>query len=268
MNIDSTLIYWHNLNKLYEILREELLNQFDITSIESEILVYLAFRESFGDSTDDTAKDISENRFISKSNVSKGVYSLMKKGFITGEQDSSDRRVIHLKLTQAANRNLIISEVNSMNEKFNRLISCGIPQEELRQLVITEKKLADNAKNALSNKLYLECNDNEKENKNMSEKIKAIEKMEDFNMQGMYDGKVFNCYEFFGAHLLGDGRCLFRTYAPNAQRVTVTGDFNGWQECEMVRYYNSGVFTFIAESAQAGQKYEYIVYSAAGAVHH
>ena len=23
MNIDSTLIYWHNLNKLYEMLREE-----------------------------------------------------------------------------------------------------------------------------------------------------------------------------------------------------------------------------------------------------
>ena len=268
MNIDSTLIYWHNLNKLYEMLREELLKKFGISSIEGEILVYLAFRESFGYSTGDTAKDISENRFISKSNVSKGVYSLTKKGFIIGEQDAGDRRVIHLKLSPTADRDLIISEVSKMNETFNRLISRDIPREELLQLIITEKKLADNAAYALENKLYIDCPNDHKENNAMTKKISAIEKIEDFNMQGMYDGKAFNCYEFFGAHLLDDGRCLFRTYAPNAQRVTVTGDFNGWQESEMVRYYNSGVFTFIDENAQAGQKYEYIVYSAAGAVHH
>ena len=250
------------------MLREELLKKFGISSIEGEILVYLAFRESFGYSTGDTAKDISENRFISKSNVSKGVYSLTKKGFIIGEQDAGDRRVIHLKLSPTADRDLIISEVSKMNETFNRLISRDIPREELLQLIITEKKLADNAAYALENKLYIDCQNDHKENNAMTKKISAIEKIEDFNMQGMYDGKAFNCYEFFGAHLLDDGRCLFRTYAPNAQRVTVTGDFNGWQESEMVRYYNSGVFTFIDENAQAGQKYEYIVYSAAGAVHH
>lgn len=102
----------------------------------------------------------------------------------------------------------------------------------------------------------------------MDKQMEAIEKIEDFNMQGFYDGKVFNCYEFFGAHLLDDGRCLFRTYAPNAQRVTLTGDCNGWQETDMVRYYNSGVFTYIADNVQAGQKYEYIVYGQNGAVHH
>ena len=102
----------------------------------------------------------------------------------------------------------------------------------------------------------------------MDKQMEAIEKIEDFNMQGFYDGKVFNCYEFFGAHLLEDGRCLFRTYAPNARRVTLTGDCNGWQETDMVRYYNSGVFTYIADNAQAGQKYEYVVYGQNGAVHH
>ncbi len=164
MNIDSTLIYWHNLNKLYEMLREELLKKFGISSIEGEILVYLAFRESFGYSTGDTAKDISENRFISKSNVSKGVYSLTKKGFIIGEQDAGDRRVIHLKLSPTADRNLIISEVSKMNETFNRLISRDIPREELLQLIITEKKLADNAAYALENKLYIDCpNDHKSE---------------------------------------------------------------------------------------------------------
>ena len=49
MNFDATLIYWHRLNKLYDLLREELLKKFGITQIESEILVYLAFHEAFGE---------------------------------------------------------------------------------------------------------------------------------------------------------------------------------------------------------------------------
>ena len=92
MNVDATLIYWHRLNKLYDLLREELLKQFGITQIESEILVYLAFHEAFGEAGGDTASDIAESRILSKSNVSKGVYSLMKKGFLVGEQDERDRR--------------------------------------------------------------------------------------------------------------------------------------------------------------------------------
>ena len=270
MNFDATLIYWHRLNKLYDLLREELLKKFGITQIESEILVYLAFHEAFGEAGGDTASDIAESRILSKSNVSKGVYSLMKKGFLVGEQDERDRRVTHLKLTENANRDLVVSEVNQMNDRFNRLISEGIPHEELQQLVETERKLSENAARAISQKMYLNDNYhiNDKEEKSMGKQMEAIEKIEDFNMQGFYDGKVFNCYEFFGAHLLEDGRCLFRTYAPNARRVTLTGDCNGWQETDMVRYYNSGVFTYIADNAQAGQKYEYVVYGQNGSVHH
>ncbi len=266
MNLDSTLIYWHKLNRLYDLLRDELLKKFDINSIESEVLVYLAFHDAFGEAGDDTAKDIAENRVISKSNVSKGVYSLMQKGFIVGEQDVRDRRVTHLRLTQRADRDLIVSEVNKMNDRFNNLISRNIPQDELMRLVETERKLAENAERAIQEKLYLI--DGYEEEYKTTVQIEPIEKIEDFNMQSFYEGKAFNCYEFFGAHMLGDGRCLFRTYAPNAQRVTVTGDFNGWQESEMIRYYNSGVFSFIADSAQVGQNYEYVVYGNNGAVHH
>ncbi len=168
MNVDATLIYWHRLNKLYDLLREELLKQFGITQIESEILVYLAFHEAFGEAGGDTASDIAESRILSKSNVSKGVYSLMKKGFLVGEQDERDRRVTHLKLTENANRDLVVSEVNQMNDRFNRLISEGIPHEELQQLVETERKLSENAARAISQKMYHSDNYhiNDKEEKN------------------------------------------------------------------------------------------------------
>lgn len=266
MDFDVTLVNWHRINRLYELMREQLLEKFNLTIIESEVLVHLVWNERLGGSIGDTARDISESRNISKSNVSKGVYSLIKKGYIVGEQDGRDRRINHLKLTEAANGNLIISEVNQMNERFNQLLSRGIPQGEIEQLLEIEKKLAGNAEKAIADKAYL-LSDVPVEYP-VTKQIEAIEDIERFNLQGMYEGNVFNCYEFFGAHILEDGRCLFRTYAPNAHRVTVTGDFNGWQEAEMVRYYQSGIFTFISDSAHAGDKYEYIIYGNNGAVRH
>lgn len=266
MNFDATLINWHRINRLYELLREQLLEKFNLTIIESEVLLHLTCNERMGFAMGDTAKDIAESRNISKSNVSKGVYSLIKKGYIVGEQDEHDRRINHLKLTETANGDLIVSEVNQMNEHFNRLLSRGISQGEIEQLLEIEKKLAQNAEKAIADKSYL-INDKPVEY-SITKQLKPIEDIGKFDLQGMYEGKVFNCYEFFGAHILEDGRCLFRTYAPNARRVTVTGDFNGWQEYEMVRYYQSGIFTFISDNAHTGDKYEYIIYGNNGAVRH
>src|SRR4051812_44016047 len=43
--------------------------------------------------------------------------------------------------------------------------------------------------------------------------------------QGMHS----RLYERLGAHLLPDGRNVhFALWAPNAERVSVAGDFNGW----------------------------------------
>ncbi len=41
------------------------------------------------------------------------------------------------------------------------------------------------------------------------------------------EGTETRAYEFLGAHFEGD-RVVFRTWAPNAARVSVVGDFNGW----------------------------------------
>ena len=49
------------------------------------------------------------------------------------------------------------------------------------------------------------------------------------NLQKFYTGEVFDAYEYFGAHLEGDG-IVFRTYAPRAERVSVMGEFSDWKE--------------------------------------
>ena len=40
---------------------------------------------------------------------------------------------------------------------------------------------------------------------------------------GFYTGKIFDAYEFLGAHPDKDGT-TFRTFAPAASRITVIGD--------------------------------------------
>ena len=53
---------------------------------------------------------------------------------------------------------------------------------------------------------------------------------------GFYTGKEFEAYRFLGAHACERGT-VFRTFAPNAQRISLIGEFNGWQEnaCPLCR---------------------------------
>ena len=52
------------------------------------------------------------------------------------------------------------------------------------------------------------------------------------DMYGFYTGKVFDAYKYMGAHIEEDG-VVFRTYAPNALKVELVGDFNNWEGTEM-----------------------------------
>ena len=53
----------------------------------------------------------------------------------------------------------------------------------------------------------------------------------DFPLYLFYQGKNYESYKFFGAHIIKKGRsriCIFRVWAPNAVSVSVVGDFNNW----------------------------------------
>ena len=46
---------------------------------------------------------------------------------------------------------------------------------------------------------------------------------------GFYTGKIFDAYQFLGAHPEAEG-VTFRTFAPGAARISLIGEFTGWQE--------------------------------------
>ncbi len=87
------------------------------------------------------------------------------------------------------------------------------------------------------------------------------------DLQKFYMGEAFDAYEFFGAHRENDG-FVFRTFAPNAQRITIIGEFNNWQEEPLEQYYQSGVWSCFSGNAAYGQMYKYCVYSAGGRQEH
>ena len=80
---------------------------------------------------------------------------------------------------------------------------------------------------------------------------------------GFYTGKEFEAYRFLGAHACEKGT-VFRTFAPNAQRISLIGEFNGWQETPMQKVHDGNFWECYAENAQKGMMYKYKIYGADG----
>ena len=85
------------------------------------------------------------------------------------------------------------------------------------------------------------------------------------DFQKFLQGKAFDAYEYFGAHLTEEG-AVFRVYAPNAANVEVQGDFSGWKLLPMKQKQNPGVFELEIAGAEAGMYYKYAITGADGRV--
>lgn len=81
---------------------------------------------------------------------------------------------------------------------------------------------------------------------------------------GFYTGQEFSAYEFLGAHPATKGGIVFRTFAPGATKVSVIGDFNGWQDWDMNQSYDGNFWELIVPQAKAGERYKYRITSRDG----
>ncbi len=85
------------------------------------------------------------------------------------------------------------------------------------------------------------------------------------------EGNHYDAYQKLGAHLtVVDGiyGCTFAVWAPNAQRVSVIGDFNRWdgRVHPMRKLLGSGIWEIFIPDVQEGAHYKFEVKSAHGAL--
>ena len=83
------------LVRLNEKVIGEVSKDHGINATEMGILLFLSGNPSL-----DTAKDIVENRMMTKSSVSRAVDSLVRQGYIRTREDAFDRRITHLVLEE------------------------------------------------------------------------------------------------------------------------------------------------------------------------
>jgi 1,4-alpha-glucan branching enzyme len=89
----------------------------------------------------------------------------------------------------------------------------------------------------------------------------------DFDLYLFGQGKNYRIYEKMGAHprvVNGVEGVNFATWAPNAQSVSVIGDFNGWNRSAnhmKLRHQELGVWECFIPGVKVGALYKYAIYS-------
>jgi 1,4-alpha-glucan branching enzyme len=96
--------------------------------------------------------------------------------------------------------------------------------------------------------------------------------LEDFDLHLFGEGRHWHAYRFLGAHLKeveGVSGVQFAVWAPNAERVSVVGDFNGWdgRAHPMGVRGGSGVWELFIPGIGAGGYYKYEIRDHAGNSH-
>ena len=92
-----------------------------------------------------------------------------------------------------------------------------------------------------------------------------VEKLTAQDLQGFGQGVDARAYEKLGAHVVPGG-VSFAVWAPEAARVSVVGDWNGWahEATPLERVGATGVWHVVVKEAKVGQKYKYRVVSRVG----
>ena len=92
----------------------------------------------------------------------------------------------------------------------------------------------------------------------------------DFDIALFRSGKHFKLYEKLGARTVtqnGKEGVYFALWAPNAQAVSVIGNFNGWNPHShqlYVRWDDSGIWEGFIEGVGLGETYKYHIHSNTG----
>lgn len=83
------------------------------------------------------------------------------------------------------------------------------------------------------------------------------------DMYGFYTGKIFDAYQYLGAHVDRQGT-TFRVFAPDAVKVSIIGEFSGWKDIPMVKVYDGNFYECMIPQAEEGMRYKVRIYEKSG----
>lgn len=112
----------------------------EITRLELDILLFLANNPCF-----DTATDIVEIRYLSKSQVSFSVRNLEECGYLRKEYLDNNKKTAHLKICERAVP--IVMDGKAAQEEFAGIIMKDFSPEEMRNMQQYYKRMCDNINN-------------------------------------------------------------------------------------------------------------------------
>lgn len=137
--------FWLMVNriiKLHEKMLKKVCSQYKLTVIEAEVISFIKNNPGL-----DTASDIVELRMLSKGAVSKAVESLIRASLLERTPDKSDRRKIHLSLTEKAQP--VTRSIDQVHKELWELMFNGFSEEEHRLYEKYRDRLFENTGLAL-----------------------------------------------------------------------------------------------------------------------
>ena len=126
--------------KGYARLLDPICRKWDVTRNELDVMLFLANNPELN-----RAVDIVQHRGLSKSHVSMSIANLEKRGFLLRREDASDRRTVHLSLTEAAKP--IVEKGQHSQRLFFSYLHKGVSREQIELMVDFAQRVSENIKN-------------------------------------------------------------------------------------------------------------------------
>ena len=131
------------LRKLYGALFLPLLEEYKLSQLEADILLFLANNPQW-----DTARDIVEHRHLAKSHVSAGIDRLETRGYLERFPLPGNRKVLHLRLLPPAEP--AVERGRALQRQYGQLLLDGLSEEERLQLRRLLDRVAENVDRAIT----------------------------------------------------------------------------------------------------------------------
>ncbi len=129
--------------RLYDQILEPVCDQYDITRMELDILLFLHNHPGY-----DTATDIIKKRWLTKSHVSSSIKQLEEQHYLERFYQDGNGKTIHLKVTDHAAK--ILKSGLAAQKEFYGILFSGFNEEQVAAMETNLKKLTDNVQTALT----------------------------------------------------------------------------------------------------------------------